>query len=67
MSLTRAQSVTQPDVDILLIESADIWRKAQDVCPDRNPEDFDGPICNRNDNTSSNGWCDPTYCPRIEF
>ncbi len=54
-------------IDELLAAAVDAWKEAQAACPDRTPEDLDGPTCSREDCASPNGWCDPTYCPRADF
>jgi hypothetical protein len=54
-------------IDELLQEAVSAWKTAQAACPERTAEDLDGPTCNRADNASPNGWCDPTYCPKADF
>ena len=55
------------DIDDLIFAALTAWRTARDACPDRSEVDRDGPCCERSDNRSPNGWCDPTYCPRADF
>ncbi len=59
--------MTEKTIDELLEAAVGAWKTAQAACPDRTQEDEDGPTCSRQDNGSSNGWCDPTYCPRASF
>ena len=49
----------------LLNKAVHAWRVASDACPDRSEEEIDGRTCNRKDNEST--WCDPSYCPRVNF
>ena len=55
-----------------LDEAVDAWRRAVEICPDRDKkadeqDPGNAPHCSNEDNQSCMGWCEPGSCPRAGF